>query len=180
MGLQWLKQVFEPCIRERAWNKQRLLIADGHGSHIRADFIVYCMENAIDLLIMPPHCSHLLQPLDIGVFAAFKRAYGGETDALSRLSTQRIQRAEWMEMFQKARAKATTASNIQAGWRGAGLVPSNPKKVLDRLSTKPPPAKCPTHTPPDQIALNLALLKSSPPSGSELRNSNVAFNAVLA
>jgi hypothetical protein len=31
------------------------------------------MEHIIDLLIMPPHCSHVLQPLDVGVFPAFKR-----------------------------------------------------------------------------------------------------------
>ena len=61
---------------------------------------------------MPLYYSHLLQPLDIGVFAAFKRAYSGETDAGFRLNTQRIQRAKWMEMFQKIKVKAVTASNI--------------------------------------------------------------------
>ena len=67
LGLQWLKEVFESYTRERAMGKaasrdpsQRILIADGHGSHIRADFIAHCMKNSIDLLIMSPHCSHLL------------------------------------------------------------------------------------------------------------------------
>lgn len=41
LGLHWLIKVFEPQTRERAGNQQRLLIADGHGSHIRADFIAY-------------------------------------------------------------------------------------------------------------------------------------------
>ena len=66
---------------------QRLLIVDGHGSHIRADFIAHCMENSIDLLVILPHCSHLLQPLDVKVFAAFKRVYSGETDAVLKLNT---------------------------------------------------------------------------------------------
>ena len=60
MGLKWLKQVFKPNTRERAGNKQRLLITDNYGSYIRADFIAHYMKNAINLLIMPPHCSHLL------------------------------------------------------------------------------------------------------------------------
>ena len=94
LGLQWLTKVFKPQTRDRAAGRSRLLIADGHGSHIRADFIAYCMENDIDLLIMPPHCSHLLQPLDVGVFSAFKRAHSNETDKTSRLSTQRISRPE--------------------------------------------------------------------------------------
>jgi DDE superfamily endonuclease len=50
------------------------------------------MENNVDLLIMPPHCSHLLQPLDVRAFSAFKRAHSNKTDATSRLSTQRISR----------------------------------------------------------------------------------------
>lgn len=34
LDLEWLKRVFEPLTRERAAGRQRLLIADGHGSHI--------------------------------------------------------------------------------------------------------------------------------------------------
>ena len=93
-----------------------MLIIDGYGSHIRAKFIAHCMENEIDLLVMPPHCSHLLQPLDINVFAAFKRAHNGETDAVSRLNTQHIPRFEWLQMFQRARNKAVVAFNILTGW----------------------------------------------------------------
>jgi hypothetical protein len=41
---------------------------DGHSRHITSDMIALCMENDIDLLILPPYCSHLLQPLDVGVY----------------------------------------------------------------------------------------------------------------
>ena len=94
LGFAWLKNVFEPFTREKAAGRRRLLIADGHGSHIQGKFIAHCMENGIDLLIMPPHCSHILQPLDVGVFSAFKRYHTVETHTLSRLSSQRIPRSE--------------------------------------------------------------------------------------
>jgi DDE superfamily endonuclease/Tc5 transposase DNA-binding domain/helix-turn-helix, Psq domain len=180
LGLEWLIQVFERKTREKAAGARRLLIADGHGSHIRADFIAYCMEYDIDLLILPPHCSHILQPLDVGVFAAFKRACAAEADDTFRLSTQRINRFEWLKMFQSARTKAITQENILSGWRGAGLVPSNPIKVLDRLPTTPDPSIRPIFTPPDSSNLDFSLLQSSPPSGTELRESNVKLNQVLA
>ena len=179
IGLEWLQKVFEPKTRKKAAGKPRLLIVDGHGSHIQADFIAHCIENGNDLLVMPPHCSYLLQPLDVGVFSAFKRAHGDEMDTVSRLSTQRISKAEWLQTFIRLRTKAVTASNIQAGWRGTGLVPSNPSKVLDRLPTEPPAPQRPTHTPPDQVALNLSLLRSSPPDGTELQISNAQFVASL-
>jgi hypothetical protein len=180
LGLEWLIQVFERKTREKAAGARRLLIADGHGSHIRADFIAYCMEHDIDLLILPPHCSHILQPLDVGVFAAFKRACAAEADDTFRLSTQRINRSEWLKMFQRARKKAMSQENILSGWRGAGLVPSNPIKVLDRLPTTSDSSTRPIYTPPDSSNLDFSLLQSSPPSGTELRESNVKLNQVLA
>ena len=57
---------------------------------------------------------------------------------------------------------------------------SNPGTMLDRLSTKPPPAKCLTHILPDRIALSLALLKSLFPNYSELRDSNITFNTIFS
>ena len=187
LGLQWLTKVFEPLTRERAADRQRLLIADGHGSHIRADFIAYCMENKIDLLIMPSHCSHILQPLDIGVFSAFKRRHTSGTDAISRLSSQRIPRSEWIELFTEARGKALTTQNIKSGWRGAGLVPAMPMRVLKDLPREATLTASQPRTPPETIDLDYSLLHSSPPELVELSQSNKKFieslsgsNAVVA
>jgi hypothetical protein len=121
LGLAWLTRVFEPLTREKAAGRQRLLIADGHGSHIRGDFIAYCMENKIDLLILPPHCSHILQPLNVGVFAAFKRYHTIETYTISRLSSQHIPRLEWIKLLSRARVKAMSKENILSEWRSTGL-----------------------------------------------------------
>ena len=49
-----------------------LLVLDGHGSHITIDVIEYARMNEIHLLCLPSHTSHILQPLDVGVFKSFK------------------------------------------------------------------------------------------------------------
>jgi hypothetical protein len=175
LGLEWLKQVFEPLTREKAAGRRRLLIADGHGSHIRGDFIAHCMENHIDLLIMPPHCSHILQPLDVGVFSAFKRYHSVETHAISRLSSQRIPRAEWIELLSRARAKAMSKDNILGGWRGTGLWPANHRRVLASLQQIHHAPTPQASTPCETTTLDLSLLKSSPPDGTELSQSNKKF-----
>ncbi|KAI0991856.1 hypothetical protein K3495_g16331, partial [Podosphaera aphanis] len=66
-GFEWMRKVFEPETRKKSGDRPRLLIMDGHSSHISGDLIALCIEKDIDLLILPPHCSHLLQPLDVGV-----------------------------------------------------------------------------------------------------------------
>jgi hypothetical protein len=178
-GYEWLTTVFEPLTKPTDPTSRRLLIMDGHSSHITANAIAFCMRNSIDLLILPPHCSHILQPLDVGVFAPLKRALAFETDATLRLDTGRIPRVEWVEMYIRARRKALTSHIILSGWRGAGLVPLSPISVLDRLPILSGPAASPPHTPPQQIDLDLSLLQSSPPDGTELRQANTLLNATI-
>ena len=49
-----------------------LLILDGHASHVTINVIKLAHENNIHLLCLPAHTSHILQPLDVGVFYSFK------------------------------------------------------------------------------------------------------------
>jgi hypothetical protein len=179
LGLAWLQTVFEPLTREKAAGRRRLLIADGHGSHIQADFIAYCMQNDIDLLIMPAHCSHVLQPLDVGVFSAFKRYHSVETHAITRLSFQRIPRSEWVELLSKARVRAMTTENILSGWRATGLWPATPMRVLSSLSKNSPPPAYIAPIPITTTNLDLSLLQSSPPEVTELSRSNKRFTETL-
>jgi hypothetical protein len=45
---------------------------DSHESHCTLDTILYARENGIHLITFPTHCSHQLQPLDVGVMGPFK------------------------------------------------------------------------------------------------------------
>lgn len=47
IGMHWLKEVFLP---ETSTNRHRLLILDGHGSHITTDFMWECYQNKVILL----------------------------------------------------------------------------------------------------------------------------------
>jgi hypothetical protein len=81
IGLAWLEQVFDRCTKEKAEKARRLyrlLILDGHGSHITMDFIDYCDQNRILLAILPPHSTYTLQPLDVAMFKPLLTAYLAE------------------------------------------------------------------------------------------------------
>ncbi|RAL58329.1 hypothetical protein DID88_006441 [Monilinia fructigena] len=153
---------------------------DGHSSHITGSLIAFCIEKEIDLLILPPHCSHLLQPLDVGVYGPMKRYHAQEVDRYSRAGIQRIQRSDWVQLFQKIRGKGLTCQNIKSGWKGAGLNPFSPRQVLNNLPTPllPPPST--PNTPANPEDLDLSLLNSSPPNDIELRQANKVFNSALS
>jgi hypothetical protein len=152
---------------------------DGHSSHLTADVIAFCMEHAIDMLILPPHTSHMLQPLDVSMFQPLKRALAKETDAAVRLDYGRIPRVEWTSMYIRARERAFTKANILSGWKATGLQPLSEIVVLIKLITPPilqPPLP---RTPGQTSTLDTSLLNSSPPSGTELREANAVLNSEL-
>lgn len=104
--------MFEPLTRPEDLSLRRLLITDGHSSYVTARVIAFCMDYAIDLLILPPHYSHELQPLDMGVFTPLKRALARETNRVARLDSGRMLKVEWTEMYIRARGRALTTQNI--------------------------------------------------------------------
>jgi hypothetical protein len=67
-GLEWL-QHFNKHTCSRAKGPYRMLVLDGHESHESAAFQGYCKANDIITLCLPPHSSHLTQPLDVGCFS---------------------------------------------------------------------------------------------------------------
>jgi len=113
--VQWLKKCFEPATREKADEESRLLICDGHDSHISTDFIRHCIANDIVLLLLPPHSSHLLQSLDVGIFSSLKQAMESLLNRFYRTGITKMQKAEWFECFIPARTKTVNKSNIKGG-----------------------------------------------------------------
>ncbi|KAF1922285.1 DDE-domain-containing protein [Didymella exigua CBS 183.55] len=78
VGLAWLEQVFERETASKTRGSWRLLILDGHSSHITMAFINFCSCHKILLLIYPPHSTQTLQPLDVGCFSPFGNNYSKE------------------------------------------------------------------------------------------------------
>ena len=142
-GFEWLKH-FDQHTTNRSKGVYRLLILDGHGSHHSADFEMYCEENNIITLCMPPHSSHLLQPLDVGCFGMLKKAYGREIEHLIRCSITHVSKTEFFPAFHNAFQATMTKRNIKSAFRGAGLVPFNPESVVSKLDVQtrtPPPVE---------------------------------------
>ena len=135
VGLDWIKH-FDLHTASRTKGKYRLLILDGHESHYSTEFELHCQQNNIITLCMPPHSSHLLQPLDVGCFGPRKQAYGREVEDLMRAHINHVSKLEFLCAFREAFFTSITERNIQGGFAGARLVPYNPEKVLSKLDVK--------------------------------------------
>jgi hypothetical protein len=135
LGVEWLKH-FNAHTKTRVVGARRLLVLDGHESHHSLEFEELCKENNIYTLCMPPHSSHLLQPLDVGCFSPLKRAYSREVEALIRHHINHITKLEFLPAFKAAYDQSFTSANICSAFRGAGLVPLLPDAVLSKLDVQ--------------------------------------------
>ena len=157
LGVEWLKH-FIKHTKERKVGARQLLIIDGHKSHNSLEFQELCKENNIFTLCMPPHSSHLLQPLDVGCFSPLKRAYGRQVEGLIRSHINHITKLEFLPAFRAAYDKSITKNNIYASFQAASLVPHNPEVVISKLNIR-------LRTPPP-ITLHNTLWESRTPSNA--------------
>ncbi|TVY32850.1 hypothetical protein LSUB1_G008693, partial [Lachnellula subtilissima] len=132
---EWLEKVFIPATAPQDPRDPRLLILDGHGSHETTEFMWLCFQYKIQLLFLPPHTSHVLQPLDLSIFSPLKAAYRKELSNLSLLTDSTpVGKRNFLRCYKKARDASLTSSNIKAGWKATGLwPPSIAKPLMSRL-----------------------------------------------
>lgn len=110
-GLEWIRHL-DKHTKLRTKGVYRVLIPDGHESHVSAGFDQYCKNNKIITVSRPPHSSHLLQPLDVALHSPLKRAYGEHINLFIRASINHVTKTEFFLAFRAAHNKVFTRKNI--------------------------------------------------------------------
>jgi len=151
LGLLWLREHFEVETAKRQIGEYRMLLLDGHESHCTLEFIDFCVQKKIILLVLPPHTTHLLQPLDVVIFSLLARYYSAEIEEHSREKHYWLEKKDFIIYYQNARKKTLRESNIHSAWRATGLMPYNPQSVISKLPIR---ATTPSEATQIQLVLN--------------------------
>ena len=61
--VEWFQEIIKET---KDTDGPKLLIFDGHNSHISKTVVDLTVDNQIELLCLPAHTSSILQPLDVG------------------------------------------------------------------------------------------------------------------
>jgi 4-hydroxybenzoate polyprenyltransferase len=177
-AVEWLKKVFIPQTAPARPTDARLLIFDGHGSHESTEFMFECFRNNIYLLFLPPHSSHVLQPLDLSIFSLLMNAYRKELGYLTLYTDSTpIGKRNFLRCYSKARKSSLTAVNIKSGWKATGLWPVNSAKpLMSRLlleNSNNSQLKTPIGSNIDKMLVqyesNSSIAWETPKSGKDLR-----------
>jgi hypothetical protein len=110
-----------------------LVVLDGHRTHTHnVAFLATMKQNNIDVLCLPPHCSHFLQPADLTPFSSFKRMWNKELRIFNRRHVgKKMTKPQFFLVFPRAWRLSMTTENIKEGFRSSGLWP------VDRTAIHP-------------------------------------------
>jgi DDE superfamily endonuclease len=130
---QWLEH-FNELTRSGIGQKWRALIMDGHGSHLSDHFKFYAFRNRIVPFLLPSHSTHLLQPLDVGVFSAMKQHHQNALYDSIRYGDYTFDRTDFLAAFQEIHNCTTKKRTIIGAFIKTGLFPFNPEVVLREMA----------------------------------------------
>lgn len=109
-----------------------VLILDGHASHTSYSVVDLCDSFEIELVLLPPHTSHALQPLDVSFFKPLKTYYHQQATAWQHSHpNQGITKVAFGALFQRAWNQAATVGNATKGFENTGIFPLNANAIPD-------------------------------------------------
>jgi len=135
----WFKRHF---LRYAPAARPLLLLMDGHSSHYCIDTVQLAASEGVTLFVLPPNTTHLMQPLDKGIFGPLKVRWRQVCfQYLAAHPGRVITRFEFSQLFGEAWLSTMTARNIMSGYRTTGVFP------LDRNAVTLPVASPKTDKP---------------------------------
>jgi len=119
----------------------KLLVMDGHGSHMDIKTIELCRANNIHLYCLPPHTTHIFQPLDVAIFYPVKTYFSKLTQhvKLATLGWENpvnVSKTNFTKLFKEAWELALTTSLIKKEFRKCGVYPIG-RDTIDKSRLAP-------------------------------------------
>jgi hypothetical protein len=135
---KWFTDVFLPYIATLPADQVKVLIGDNLAAHMSPTVTRLCEENNIRFIFLPENSTHLLQPLDVAVFAPMKRKW---REVLTTWKEDCIRVGENYASIPKQSFPALLGKLLEKDWGGpirsgfaaTGLYPFSLERVLAKL-----------------------------------------------
>lgn len=146
----WMTSLFIPNIPSA---RPVLLLIDGHSSHYEPETIRLAAKEGIIILCLPPHTTHVSQPLDISFFRPLKVYWSeGCHKYMQNNPGRTVTKYQFSALFSVAWYKAIKAENLVSGFRKAGIYPYNANAI--RIPDLPPSSAEPEVEPEKDMDTN--------------------------
>jgi len=172
---EYMVNTFHPWLTEKEIPRPVIVFFDGHVSHLTYHLSQFCKDNQIELVILYPNATHLIQPLDVGIFKPLKsewkkvvlgfKAEKDSPEPENSAKVRRLKKENFCEELQKAIQRSVTPGKIKNAFRASGLFPFDADNVKYKNLTSQPASK--------EIPENIDTKNSKnscPPSGALLEH----------
>ena len=124
----WMNKLFLPSIPP---SRPVLLLLDGHSSHFEPDTIRMASKEGVVIICLPPHTTHVSQPLDVSFFRPLKVYWSNACHKYVQENPGRIvTKFQFSSLFSTAWYKAIKPENLISGFRKCGICPFNSKAIV--------------------------------------------------
>jgi len=144
---------------------------DGHSSHYTLELLEYARDNNIVILGYPPHCTHVLQGLDVVCFAKMKEEFHKEIRKFEDLHFASVRKGDFAGVFGHAFLRAFTPDSIRAAFEATGVHPFNPDVITEKQMKPSLPTSTRGTFPltqPSPVRAVLKAMTDQPPTSFDL------------
>lgn len=112
-----------------------LLILDGHVSHTTLETVKLARAEQISIVLLPPHCTDVLQPLDKVCFAPLKNYFDQALTTYEHTSREPVSRQKFVQLLTSVWGKGLSEEIVRKSFSSTGVFPINRNKFdVSRLS----------------------------------------------
>lgn len=123
---EYVTNIFYPWLVKNEIEFPIAFFVDGHKSHLTMALSNFCSEKKIILIALFPNATHLLQPLDVGVFKPLKAKWKEEIRKWKiENNGAKFKREHFGGVLNEAIKNSISKETIQHSFRCTGLYPFN-------------------------------------------------------
>ena len=129
----WFETIFLPIAKELPGRK--ILLGDNLASHISLSVIGFCRENNVEFVCLPPSATHLLQPLDVSIYAPMKAHWKAMLREYKELnpSVKIMEKTAFPSNLKMLVDRVDAGRLMPAAFEKCGIFPVNEGRALERL-----------------------------------------------
>lgn len=119
----WFKNFLLPHISNEPKN---LVIYDGHLSHVSFELIQLAISHNVTILKLPPHTSHILQPLDVCVFRSLKSDWDKNLSSWAKTNIgKKLSKTHFSNVLGRTWTGFNWEANLKSGFKHTGIFDMN-------------------------------------------------------
>jgi hypothetical protein len=109
----------------------KLMLMNNHETHLTSEFIALANDNHIRPYLLISHLTHIMQPLDVGIFGPYKHWHDKAIQEAIAVSFIEYSVNQFLRDLNKIRQNACKASNVLHAFKKFGMWSINVERCIE-------------------------------------------------